>query len=153
MANFELPNKVMTHWHAQKEKAKKWFLFKKIPRQASYEDIHSPRVARGRMNSVSRKELREKQQQWTKSIKAYSFVGSPYYMAPEVIKKEGYDELVDWWSVGCILYEMIVGFPPFMGETPQEVWGNILDHESILEFPEEDEDFKMTKVCEDFIRQ
>jgi len=80
-------------------------------------------------------------------------VGSPYYMAPEIIKKEGYDELVDWWSIGCILYEMVIGFPPFMGETPQEVFGNILDHESLLEFPEEDEDFKITRETEDFIRQ
>eukprot|EP01119_Soliformovum_irregulare_P012602 TRINITY_DN3280_c0_g1_i3.p1 TRINITY_DN3280_c0_g1~~TRINITY_DN3280_c0_g1_i3.p1 ORF type:complete len:868 (+),score=278.65 TRINITY_DN3280_c0_g1_i3:47-2650(+) len=87
-----------------------------------------------------RKTRRLQAQKWANTEKAYSFVGSPHYMAPEIIMKNGYDELVDWWSLGCILYECIVGFPPFSGETPQEVFGNILDHEACLIFPEDDDD-------------
>jgi serine/threonine protein kinase len=73
-------------------------------------------------------------------------------MAPEIIERAGYDELVDWWSIGVILYEMIVGFPPFMGDSPQEVFANILDHESLLQFPEGDDEVHLSSPCEDFIR-
>lgn len=58
--------------------------------------------------------------------------------------KKGYDELVDCWSIGCIAYECIVGFPPFLGETPHEVFSNILDHEEFLQFPAEDDEITMS---------
>lgn len=49
---------------------------------------------------------------------AFSTVGTPDYIAPEVFGKTGYNELADWWSVGVILYEMLVGFPPFFADDP-----------------------------------
>ena len=54
------------------------------------------------------------------------FVGTPDYLAPETIKGLGQDELSDWWSVGCILFEFLFGFPPFHAETPDQVFENIL---------------------------
>ncbi len=44
---------------------------------------------------------------------AFSAVGTPDYVAPEVQGKGGYTETVDWWAVGVILFEMLVGYPPF----------------------------------------
>jgi serine/threonine kinase 38 len=49
---------------------------------------------------------------------AYSTVGTPDYIAPEVFGQQGYDETVDWWSVGVILFEMLVGYPPFFSDEP-----------------------------------
>ena len=43
----------------------------------------------------------------------YSFCGSTEYMSPEMIKKQGHDLSVDYYGLGTILYEIIVGFPPF----------------------------------------
>jgi serine/threonine-protein kinase RIM15 len=54
------------------------------------------------------------------------FVGTPDYLAPETVNGVGQDEKSDWWSVGCILFEFLYGYPPFHGETPDQVFENIL---------------------------
>ena len=51
---------------------------------------------------------------------AHSLVGTPNYIAPELLMKVPYDKSCDWWSVGVILYEMVLGRPPFCAETPAE---------------------------------
>ena len=61
---------------------------------------------------------------------AHSLVGTPNYIAPEVLQRSGYTHLCDWWSVGVIMYEMLVGQPPFLASTPADtqlkVGGKIL---------------------------
>jgi serine/threonine protein kinase len=48
-----------------------------------------------------------------KDARAYSCVGCPFYMSPEVIKNRGHSFAADWWSLGCIVFEMLAGYPPF----------------------------------------
>ena len=47
---------------------------------------------------------------------AYSAVGTPDYIAPEMLTRRGYTETVDWWSVGIMLYEMLIGYAPFSSD-------------------------------------
>jgi serine/threonine-protein kinase RIM15 len=54
------------------------------------------------------------------------FVGTPDYLAPETINGLGQDEMSDWWSIGCILFEFLFGCPPFNADTPEKVFENIL---------------------------
>ena len=75
-----------------------------------------------------------------KPIIAYSGVGSPDYMAPEVIlnnDNKGYGGEIDWWSVGAIFYEMLVGIPPFLSDNPQSTCKKIINYEQFLTIPEE----------------
>ena len=65
------------------------------------------------------------------------FVGTPDYLAPETVKGLGQDETSDWWSVGCILFEFLYGYPPFHGETPEKVFENILARK--ISWPDDDE--------------
>lgn len=49
-----------------------------------------------------------------KESKTNTICGSYYYLAPEILLNQGYDTMVDWWSFGILIYEMICGIPPFM---------------------------------------
>ncbi|OAA63587.1 serine/threonine-protein kinase [Niveomyces insectorum RCEF 264] len=66
---------------------------------------------------------------------AKSIVGSPDYMAPEVLRGEEYDFTVDYWSLGCMLFEALTGFPPFAGATPDETWRNLKHWRDVLKRP------------------
>lgn len=57
---------------------------------------------------------------------AKSRSGTPIYQSPEVVRGRGYQFDADWWSFGVIIYEMIVGYPPFQGPTIGDVHRNIL---------------------------
>jgi len=66
---------------------------------------------------------------------AKSIVGSPDYMAPEVLKGDEYDFSVDYWSLGCMLFEALTGFPPFAGATVDETWKNLKHWKEVLKKP------------------
>lgn len=68
---------------------------------------------------------------------AYSTVGTPDYIAPEVFGQQGYNETVDWWSAGAILFEMMVGYPPFFSDEPSVTCQKILHWKKTLNIPEE----------------
>ncbi|XP_039025289.1 probable serine/threonine protein kinase IRE [Hibiscus syriacus] len=57
----------------------------------------------------------------------HSVVGTPDYLAPEILLGMGHGATADWWSVGIILFELLVGLPPFNAETPQLIFDNIMN--------------------------
>lgn len=76
---------------------------------------------------------REGQDLSNEDMRANSFVGSPFYVAPDVLKQKEYSTAVDFWSFGILLYRMLCGRPPFSGRNMKEVFDNILF--SDLRFP------------------
>uniref|UniRef100_A0A8C7NHV4 non-specific serine/threonine protein kinase n=1 Tax=Oncorhynchus mykiss TaxID=8022 RepID=A0A8C7NHV4_ONCMY len=63
--------------------------------------------------------------------------GTPEYIAPEVILRQGYGKPVDWWAMGVILYEFLVGCVPFFGDTPEELFGQVVSDD--ITWPDGDE--------------
>jgi hypothetical protein len=61
--------------------------------------------------------------------------GTPEYLAPEVLKGEGYTKAVDWWSYGSLVFEMLTGLPPFYSQDVQEMYKNIMTQP--LVFPDD----------------
>lgn len=89
--------------------------------------------------TFSREDSRRRAESWRSKRRAlaYSTVGTPDYIAPEVFQQTGYDKTCDWWSLGVIMFEMLIGFPPFCSETPQETYTKIMNWRESLEFPPE----------------
>ncbi|PPD79141.1 hypothetical protein GOBAR_DD23925 [Gossypium barbadense] len=82
---------------------------------------------------------KEQLQQWKRNRRAlaYSTVGTLDYMAPEVLLKKGYGMECDWWSLGAIMYEMLIGYPPFCSDDPRITCRKIINWRTCLKFPEE----------------
>lgn len=58
----------------------------------------------------------------------YPSLGTPDYIAPEIIQYQPYGKSVDWWAFGVLLYEMLTGQPPFDGEDEEELFAAITEH-------------------------
>ena len=81
-----------------------------------------------------------------KDKKLYTFAGTLEYLAPEIVKEDGYDKSVDWWSLGAILYEMLVGVQPFHNNNQQKLLHNIQFKD--LTFPD-----TVSKSAKDLLRK
>lgn len=108
--------------------------------------------AEGNKPPTPRRTQQEQLVHWQKNRRtlAYSTVGTPDYIAPEVLLKKGYGMECDWWSLGAIMYEMLVGYPPFYSEEPMSTCRKIVNWRNHLKFPEE---AKLSVEAKDLIRK
>ncbi|PSS20138.1 hypothetical protein M430DRAFT_138323 [Amorphotheca resinae ATCC 22711] len=88
---------------------------------------------------------------WRKSrrVMAYSTVGTPDYIAPEIFSGHGYGQDCDWWSLGTIMFECQVGWPPFCAEDAHDTYRKIVNWRQTLYFPE---DVQLGPEAENLIR-
>lgn len=67
---------------------------------------------------------------------ANSIVGSPDYMALEVLEGKNYNYTIDYWSLGCMLFEALCGYPPFSGSKTDETYYNLKHWKTALRRPQ-----------------
>ena len=87
--------------------------------------------------------------------------GTPDYLAPEVLMCEPYGPEVDWWALGAVVFELLVGVPPFHAETPVKIFENILGGDiawppdpgpnRTLDSDSDDDDAGLSPVAKEFI--
>lgn len=80
--------------------------------------------------------------------KTNSFIGTIQYMAPEILRNEIYSYEVDWWSLGCISFDLLTGNPPFTGNNNKKIIDKILASKKNLKFP-----FYLSLDAKDFLRK
>lgn len=122
-----------SYWKKLKDKTED-----KPQRQSTYDAIHLT--------------MRQQISTWRKNrrLMAYSTVGTPDYIAPEIFVHQGYGQECDWWSLGAIMFECLVGWPPFCSEQPRETYHKIINWRETLQFPD---DVHLSPESEDLIRR
>jgi len=83
---------------------------------------------------------------FSQQIEPGPFGGTPEFMAPEVITGIGHTTAVDWWTLGVIIYEMLAGYPPFVGGSVFETYSKIC--EANVVFPDH-----FSKTSKDIVSQ
>lgn len=109
---------------------------KKAHRTEFYKDLSHGKTGDFNLNPMDSKKRMESWKRMRRAL-AYSTVGTPDYIAPEVFMQTGYSSSCDWWSLGVIMYEMLIGYPPFCSENPQETYRKVMNWRETLIFPPE----------------
>jgi len=102
----------------------------------------------GKMTASDRRKNKAKRR-----MTAYSTVGTPDYIAPEVLSGKGYNKTCDWWSLGAIMFEMLYGYPPFYAEEPRQTCHNVLYWKDTLNLQPSEGQPPVSEVAQDLIQK
>jgi len=108
-------------------------------KQNPYLSQYKDEAASGTTSVADDKKFTTKKSEWKDRSRKmmFSTVGTPDYIAPEVFAQTGYGKECDWWSLGVIIYECLVGYPPFYADDPLSTCRKIINWKDTLVFPAE----------------
>ncbi|KAI6381011.1 Cobalt uptake protein cot1 [Pyricularia grisea] len=118
-----------------------------LPKPSEHRHRDSVNIDQINMTVSNRDQINE----WRRSRRtmAFSAVGTPDYIAPELVMGLGYSFSIDWWSLGAIMYECLIGWAPFCSEDATDAYRKIVNWRDFLYFPE---DFQLSYNAENLIR-
>ncbi|KAJ1465127.1 kinase-like domain-containing protein, partial [Baffinella frigidus] len=91
-----------------------------------YRDLKPENILLDSIGHIRLTDFGHSKDEHSRDDRAFSMVGSPYYMAPEILLNKGHGAEADWWSLGILAYEMLVGLPPFYQENTRKAYEELL---------------------------
>jgi serine/threonine protein kinase len=92
-----------------------------------YRDLKPENVLLGKDGYLKIADFGLSKQSVRKGEWTYTFCGTPEYISPEILLGLGHDKTVDWWSLGALVYEMLVGAPPHYSKSRKKMFQRITE--------------------------